>query len=94
MKVDNDLFYNKLNLSDASYRVAMFILHQEDDYVITKTKIVNQYKYGTRKINRIFKELEDKGYLFKNIIPRTKEDPSGVQWLFFENPNDLRKKEL
>lgn len=81
---------NESNLTIDAYSVGMYLLTQKDDYLITKISIARNFKIGKRRIDRIFQELVDKGHMIKKVVPRTKEDQSGVKWFFYENPNDIK----
>lgn len=82
---------NESKLTIDAYSVGMYLLTQEDDYLITKSNIAKHFSIGKRRVDRIFQELMDKGHMVKKVIPRSKQDPSGVKWYFYEDAKDLRK---
>ena len=87
----NEFASNESKLTIDAYSIGMYLLAQGNDYLITKSNIAKHFKIGKSRIDRIFQELVDKGHIIKKVIPRTKEDQSGVKWFFYENVNDSLK---
>lgn len=85
--VRNNLLQNK-NISFESKGLLLMMLSLPDDFIIHKTWIMKEYKIGKHKINKMFKELEENGYLASLEMLVKDGRFIGRNYMIYESPEN------
>lgn len=84
-QIDNNIIKNK-DLSCNAFKVLIYLLSFSDSWKFNKTKILNDLGFNEKKLDNVFKELKNNGYL--ETIKERKDDGT-YEWTYnvYENPN-------
>lgn len=96
IKSDFLIAHNKLvqnsNVSFESRGLLVMLLSLPDDWVLHKSWIMKEYKIGRDKLNRMFKELKDNGYLVEMEMIRENGKFKGKNYMIYDTPqNDVKE---
>lgn len=80
--IDNKIF--KSGLSLGAIGVLTALLSKPEDWVISKQYFIDNHSITRWNIDKIFKELEDAGFLTKEQGKKTKENQSGISYKVYE----------
>ena len=83
----NSLAQN-VNVSFQSKGMLMLLLSLPDDWIIHKSWVMKEYKVGRDRLNRIFKELTDSGYLICLDMVRKNGKFMGKNYVIYDTPQN------
>jgi len=83
----NEIFAS--NLSAESLGVLCYVLHLPDDWIVRKKQLMSHFGMGRDKVNNIFKELKEAGYIAEVIKIRGNGGKfDGVNYIVYDSPFD------
>jgi len=83
----NSLAQN-VNVSFQAKGMLVLLLSLPDDWVIYKSWIMKEYKVGRDRLNKIFKELSDSGYLICLDMVRKNGKFMGKNYVIYDTPQN------
>jgi hypothetical protein len=83
----NEIFAS--NLSPESLGILCYILHLPDDWIVRKKQLMSHFSIGRDKVNNVFKELKEAGYIAEVIKIRGNGGKfDGVNYVVYDSPFD------
>lgn len=83
--IGNEIF--NCGLKADALGVLVYILHLPDDWILRKTQLCLYFKIGRDKMDRIFKELKDAGFIGDVVLIRGASGKfDGVNYLVYDTP--------